>query len=454
MTSMSGTPIDPLAHEFISYVHGAYLANGPVFAVILARLLLFAEAEPVFARTSESARSQVAGLWARMSTLMPEERSLEGLLDFYQRSQQLLERIEQTALLVDRAAGERTLFQTPALDILKRPWPHGTCRDLLARMEQDVSLAGNSYTYLASPDRLQRLRPDWVSVVLQDGEKAGFLYWPGGKSSGTKPDPLTLDEVAHYCPIPDPLSPWKGMSWLTPIVAEIESDKQQTRHKQKFFENAATPNLLVTVEKKIKDKDARDTFRNEIDQRYGGLDNAYRTMILDDGADAKVIGQSFEEITFAAIQAAGENRIASAAGVPSIVVGFKEGLQAATYSNYGQAMRRFAELTMHPHWGFAFGDLATIVTVPTGADLWYDPSRIPALQQDAKDAAEILQLKANVAGQLIRSGYDPKAVGPAIGLPVIPHTGKVPVTLYPDGDNPAKTAPKQAPEDQGSEGKA
>jgi hypothetical protein len=238
------------------------------------------------------------------------------------------------------------------------------------------------------------------------------------------------------------------MSWLTPVVTEVESDKQQTRHKQKFFANAATPNLLVTIEKKIKDDNARDTFRNEIDRRYGGWENAYRTLILDDGADAKVIGQSFEQITFAAVQAAGENRIAAAAGVPAIVVGLKEGLQAATYSNYAQAMRRFAEMTVHPLWGFVFGDLQVIVDIPDGWELWYDASQIPALQQDAKDAAEILKMKADVAGSLIRAGYVPEKVGPAVGLPDIPHTGSIPVTLYPDGTNPA--TPKQAPEDQGS----
>jgi HK97 family phage portal protein len=396
-TTMGGSPIDPLPHEYLGYVHGAYKANGPVFAVILARLLLFAEARPRFRGLSDS-----------------------------------------------------RLFGTPALSLLERPWPHGTCRDLLARMEQDASLAGNAYIYRALPDRLQRLQPDQVDIVVDQntGEKSGFLYWQGGRGSGSPPVSLALEDVAHYCPIPDPTHPWRGMSWLTPVVTEIESDKQQTRHKQKFFENAATPNLLVTVERKIKDQDARETFRNEIDRRYGGLENAYRTLILDDGADAKVIGQSFEQITFAAVQAAGENRIASAGGVPAIVVGLKEGLQAATYSNYAQAMRRFAEMTMHPLWGFVFGDLATVVKVPDGAELWYDASQIPALQQDAKDAAEILNMKANVAGALIRAGYQPDKVGPAIGLPNIPHTGKVPVTLYPEGNNPAKTGPQQAPEDQ------
>lgn len=394
-TSMTGSPVEPIAHEFATYVQAAYKANGIVFAVILARLLLFSEARFRFRRYTDG--------------------SLHG---------------------------------TDDLRLLERPWPAGTTRDLLARMEQDVSLAGNAYIYKPDATRLQRLRPDWVQIVLtEDGDRAGYLYYPGGKNAGVKPENLSVAEVGHYAPIPDPTSPWRGMSWLTPVVMEIESDKQMTRHKQKFFENAATPNLLVTVAKKIKDTDARETFRQELDERYGGTEAAYRTMILDDGATAKVIGSDLREMTFASVQAAGENRVAAAGGVPSIVVGLKEGLQAATYSNYGQAMRRFAEMTMHPLWGFAAGDLAPLVKVPADSELWYDASTIPALQQDAKDQAEILRAKALTAASLIRVGYVPGQVAAAIGLPDIEHTGKIPVTLYPDGEG-IDLNPEQAPEDQ------
>ena len=35
-----------------------------------------------------------------------------------------------------------------------------------------------------------------------------------------------------------------GMSWLQPLVREILSDQAATLHKQRFFENAATPNQI------------------------------------------------------------------------------------------------------------------------------------------------------------------------------------------------------------------
>ena len=114
---------------------------------------------------------------------------------------------------------------------------------------------------------------------------------------------------------------------------------------------------------------------------------AYKTMYLAGGADVTIVGSDLKQLDFKLTQGAGETRIAAAAGVPPIIVGLSEGLQAATYSNYGQARRRFSDLTMRPLWGNVVGSLATIVPVPGGAELWYDDRDIPFLAEDRKDEA-------------------------------------------------------------------
>ena len=116
-------------------------------------------------------------------------------------------------------------------------------------------------------------------------------------------------------------------------------------------------------------------------------------MLLEGGADATVIGANLRQLDFAITQAAGENRIAVAGGVPSIVAGLKEGLQASTYSNYTQAMRRFGDMTGRSLWRSMSGALETVAPAPRGQHLWYDTSDIAALRQDAKDEAEIRQRK-------------------------------------------------------------
>jgi hypothetical protein len=58
------------------------------------------------------------------------------------------------------------------------------------------------------------------------------------------------------------------------------------------------------------------------------------------GADVKTVGADLQQVDFKQVQGAGETRICAAARIPPIIVGVSEGLDSATYSNYGQARGR------------------------------------------------------------------------------------------------------------------
>jgi hypothetical protein len=150
-----------------------------------------------------------------------------------------------------------------------------------------------------------------------------------------------------------------------------------------------------------------------------GALNAYKTLYLGGGADVKVIGTDLKQIDFKVTQGAGETRIAAAAGVPPIIVGLSEGLESATYSNYGQARRRFADGTMRPLWRNAAGSLARIMEMPGDSELWYDDRDIPFLQEDMKDEAEIQQLQSAAIRQLVDAGFKPRTRSSLRSPPVI-----------------------------------
>lgn len=393
-----GTPDNEKILPSFYNAQDAYAGSGVVFGIILARLMLFSEAEFKF-----------------------------------------------------RDLATKRLYGSSALSLLEEPWPNGTTGELLARMEQDVSLAGNAFIRNAGT-RLERLRPDWVTIVSKIDEDdlgreirsvQGYFYSPTGMED-RDPEFFDVEEVAHWSPIPDPLANFRGMSWLTPVLREIDADVQMTDYKRAYLANAATPNLLIKYSTKIgPDKLAR--LSEQIQARHGGVGNAFRTMVLDEGADHAVLGNTFEQMSFAGVQAAGENRIAVAAGVPGIVAGLKEGLSAATYSNYEQAMRRFVDMTMRPNWRSACGALAKLVEVPDGSRLWFDTSDIAALRQGEKERADTFLTKSQTANALILSGYDPLTVALAIesgDLSLLKHTGRVPTTMYQDGVDPSATQPK------------
>jgi hypothetical protein len=86
-------------------------------------------------------------------------------------------------------------------------------------------------------------------------------------------------QVAHFAPIPDPSATFRGMSWLTPIIREIQADSAATVHKQMFFENGATPNMIVSFDREMRPEQVR-RFKELFDEGHSGLANAYERCSL------------------------------------------------------------------------------------------------------------------------------------------------------------------------------
>lgn len=397
--------------SFRGAVDYAYKSNGVIFACMLSRLLLFSEARFQF-------RQMVKG-----------------------------------------RPGD--LFGSPALEPLEKPWPNGTTGDLLSRMITDADMEGNFFgaRSIVTPGvvEIQRLPPDWVTIVMgsrissdhpgweRDARAVGYLYHPGGRGSGIKPEVLLPEQICHFAPIPDPTSRFRGMSWLTPVMREIMGDTAAMTHKLKFFENGATPNLVVSMEEA-----KPETFQEWVEvmeETHAGLLNAYKTLYLGGGSTAQVIGSNMQQVDFKITQGHGETRIAAAAGVPPIIVGLSEGLEAATYSNYGQARRRFADGTMRPLWRNAAASLSRIIDMPRGAELWYDDRDIPFLQEDVKEKTDILKVEADTVRTLIEAGFKPDDVISAVAAGdlarlVGSHTGLFSVQLQEPG---SKLLPEATP---------
>lgn len=338
-------------------------------------------------------------------------------------------------VLRNRASGN-LVHNHPSIRVLERPWPGGTSAELLKRMELDASLSGNAYVYRAASDLLQILDPAKVEVVSDGREKSGYLYWPDGFQSGT-PRPLTLEEVAHWAPIPHPDRQFLGASWVEVVAAELRTDVKMIRHQEKFFDNAATPNLYVKVEGSMR-PETRDRLRQELERRYMGVENAWKTLVMDGGATLQAVGSTFEQMDYVNTLTSTEARIASAAGVPPIIIALKAGLDAATYSNYGMAMRAFADHLIRPNWTSAVAALSQIIVEPQGSHLWYDDRMVSALRQDKDAEAQILATKASAIRTLIDGGFQPDAVIAAIEANEVDrlighHTNLLPVQLQAPG---------------------
>lgn len=402
---------EEIDQHFEGYVTGAYKGNGIVFTCILIRLLTF---------------SEIRFQYQRLEGGRPTE-----------------------------------LWGDSSLSLLETPWPNGTTGELLARMEQDTSLAGNFFaTTVEDRDgkRIRRLRPDWVTIVTGsrsgggpnalDARVVGYLYEPKAGVGRPAPVLLTPAQVVHWSPIPDPDAQWRGMSWLTPIVNEIKGDNAATKHKLKYFEHGTVGGVAITYDKAVAPS-AVQRFADMFKEQHAGVDNAYKTFHLGGGADAKVLGADLKQLDFKVTQGAGETRIAAAAGVGGVMAQLSEGLAGSSLNagNFAAARRRFGDVTMRPHWRSAAAALQPFADVKSGNRLWYDARDVSFLQEDEKDEAEIQQMQAATISSLLTAGFTPdevvKAVtaGDLLSL-VGKHSGLFSIQLQPAGVQSGNNQPQ------------
>lgn len=356
------------------------------------------------------------------------------------------------------------LFGKQSLGILEEPWPRGTTGDLLENMILHADIGGTAFVarQIEEPDRLRLLRPDWTTIVMGDSsgrpvespsqldaEIIGLIYDP--KDGRTAPEVLLADEVAVWAPIPDPLARFRGMSWLTPILREYQADQAATMHKLAFFQNGATPQVIVSFDAGV-DQAKVQAFAEKMNATHSGWQNAYKTLYLGAGATPTVVGADLKQVDFTGTQGKGETRIIAAAGLHPTLLPASEGMQGSSLNagNYGSVKRAVADTTFRPLWRQAAGVLSMLVDVPLDAELWYDEPNIPFLHEDAKDQAEIDSVKAGTIRQLIDAGVDPKtaiqAVWPDAGLK---HTGLTSVQLTPPGENGPDTSSAADPAGNG-----
>ncbi len=338
------------------------------------------------------------------------------------------------------------IFSTPALDLLNED------PQLNKWLVIDNDLAGNFYGY-RDANRVVRLRPDWVQLAYDkplekwDARLVGVLYYEGGALGKDPQDAVAFEpqDVIHWYDRPDPEHRGLGMSWITPIAREIAADNAANAHKLKFFENGATPNLVFKFPETRTPAQIKE-FKEMVDTNNVGTRNAYKNLYLGGGADATIIGTDLKQLEFSITQGKGESRLASAARVPAVLVGFSEGLQAATYSNYASARRMAADGLLHPLWVSAAGAFGRVVRPPSDAEFWYDAYDVPFLREDKGDEAAILKDEFLTIESGIRAGYTPESVVLSVAskdTTLLVHTGLYSVQLQPPGSKQPEAPPAE-----------
>ncbi|MFD4474699.1 phage portal protein [Streptomyces sp. NPDC058471] len=369
----AGENYEAIGDDFEGYVQQAYKSDGVVFACMLARMRLF---------------SQARFQWQKMRDGRPGD-----------------------------------LFGNKELSLFEQPWPNGgSTITLLNKAIQQADISGNHYVVRETKrrgavpvSRLRVLQPNWVRTILTappseavDCDVAGWLYMPGGTQDRSlwKYYVAGDERFAHWAPTPDPERQFLGMSWLTPVIREVMADKAATRHKGKFFENAATPSFAMSFKETVTAEQFKDFIR-AMRETHQGVDNAYKPLYVGGGADITPLMYDLRQLDFKATQGAGETRIAAAARVHPVIVGLSEGMQGSSLNagNFKAAKDAWGDGEMRPLWESICQAYAPLVKTPEGARLHYDDRDISFLRDDIKEKAAVLAQEADILQGLVMQGW-------------------------------------------------
>jgi phage portal protein BeeE len=322
-----------------------------------------------------------------------------------------------------RDLSDKHLFGNTDLRILEYPWPGATAGELWARMEQSESLTGNTFVAQVEDDELLMLPANEVVIVSEEVTSSGGVKYrrvlgydwdpdrqPGVNKPSAKAQFFTVDEVAHWSPIPDPSARFRGMSWLSPVLRDVGADNAMTSYKTQYMDHG-TPVTAVKYDRALK-PETIDYLIDRLQAKFGGVANAWKPLILDQGADP-IMAAEFGSLDFRNVQAGGELRVCAAAGVSPILIGLRA---ADTGETYQSAMRQLADMHLRPLWRSACASLQKLVpNVPAkGVQLWYDTSDIAALQAAETEKAQVTQVSAAAMLTFIQAGFTHESVISAV----------------------------------------
>lgn len=357
-------------------------------------------------------------------------------------------------------------FGTNELQLLEQPWPLGTTAELFARCEMDASAAGNSYwtkvddrgrigMAASGTVRLSRLRPDWSQLIIDapsgnpygpDARVVGLNFEPQIRIADAKDTAWTLlpSEFAHYSPLPDPTARFRGMSWMTSIVREIEADREATRYKGKVFSNGAVYTNAIKFDKDTTPA-AFKRFVKRYNESHSGSRNAFRTLFLTAGADLVPTSMSMQQLDFKLIQGAGEVRVCVASGVPAVIAGVGDSLGGTSLNegNFNAARRLFVDTTVRHLWNVVAPSFEALILPPSrqqGAHLIVDGRFVPFLHEDAKARADQAAVEAQIITSLVREGFTADSAIVAVRTgdwTKLKHTGMLSVQLHDPSQMPA-----------------
>lgn len=244
--------------------------------------------------------------------------------------------------------GDRERVREHALvDLLARPWPRGSASDLKQALGFPTLLHGNG---LIAKSRERRGGPptelvplDWRFAIAHFEQGEPIRFWETQQTGvGRFIAPEEVVHTAWWAP-DGPL----GVSPLQQLGVTIALEDAAQRYSTASFDNAVRPGgaFVLPPEAQL-DREERQELRDEITHTHGGVDQAFRFLLLSGGVDFKPLSQTAVEAELVLQRKLNREEVAAVYDVPPPLIGI---LDHATYSNVSE-MHRMLYMTVLGPW--------------------------------------------------------------------------------------------------------
>lgn len=278
----------------------------------------------------------------------------------------------------------------PLLQLLRRPNPYFTGRELFQAILADQMLTGNSYVYKrrSAANRVVELwwLPSWsVEPVGEDGAFITRYEYAGG--DGQKLD-ISPADIVHFPDRRDPRNPRKGLSKLGKLLREIYTDDEAATFTAAILSNLGIPGVIISPADDDSEitPDQADMMKADFRQKFGG-DMRGEPLVLSGNVKVSTVSFSPEQMTLRSLRQVPEERISAVFGTPAVLVGLGAGLEHSIYNNYSEAREAAFEEKLIPI-GKNLAERISLQLIPefegdpTKVEFDFDISDIRVLQED------------------------------------------------------------------------
>lgn len=313
--------------------------------------------------------------------------------------------IAKVPFVLKRIGDDEPLTDGPLVDLFARPNEITSGYDLWQAIVIALDTGGEFFLRPDAktdrenvPVKLWIIPWQWV-----DAWKNGAGAWLGWTiRKGNHRENVAADEMIHgrYWHPEDEL---RGLAPIKALALPNAINWYSLRYSKLFFENDATPSVVIEAEKGLSDKQRAD-LKKELYEKRKGVDKSHGFLILG-GATAKTLAPSNKDIQLLETMNASIDQVCMAFGVPKTELSLYGDVNRATAFTQD---RGFWTKTLIPLMALIEGTLNPWLS-RFGVYGMFDTGKVDALRYDLLE-------KVGAAVQLVSIGFTPNEVNERLDL--------------------------------------